>query len=252
MFDRRIAEVLMAKGWEFFRSPRQLVAFTGNHEADLVLNDLDRTPHAYVIACVMDRQVKAELAWLVPYRLSSRLGGFEFERLRPLSLEDVTRLMGEPEPLHRFPVIMAAHLHAAIRTIQREYEGNAARIWDNRPPSALVVYRFLQFQGVGPKIATMAANILARDLKVPMADYYSIDVSVDVHVRRVFSRLGLVPPDAPAEEFVYAARAISAEFPGLLDLPCWQIGRQWCRPQSPNCDECYMNPVCPCSKIGSG
>lgn len=40
-------------------------------------------------------------------------------------------------------------------------------------------------------------------------------------------------------------RALHPEFPGLLDLPTWQIGRTWCRPRDPRCSDCYMQPVCP-------
>ena len=42
-----------------------------------------------------------------------------------------------------------------------------------------MVYRFLEFNGVGPKIASMAANILAREFKIPFADYFSIDISAE-------------------------------------------------------------------------
>jgi endonuclease III len=85
-----------------------------------------------------------------------------------------------------------------------------------------------------------------------LADYYSVDVSVDVHVRRVFTRLGLVRDGATNEEIVYTARSLHPEFPGLMDLPVWEIGRNWCRPQRPKCAECYMHGVCEYSRSGSG
>ena len=135
-------------------------------------------------------EIKAELAGMIPYRLSQKIGGFEFKRLTDLSEHRIYRLMTKPDSLHRFPDQMTKNLHAAINHIKDEYGGIASRIWKGKPSSADVVYRFLQFRGVGPKIATLATNILARDFKVPFSDYYSIDVSVDVHVRRVFRRLG--------------------------------------------------------------
>lgn len=49
--------------------------------------------------------------------------------------------------------------------------------------------RFFGFNVVGVKIAIMATNILARDFKVPMQDLNCVDVSPDVQVRRVLTRL---------------------------------------------------------------
>jgi endonuclease III len=153
--------------------------------------------------------------------------------------------MSKPEPLHRFADTMSRLLHAAVQRISKEYAGDASRIWADRPSSAEVVYRFLEFDGVGPKIATMAANILARDFKVPFSDFCSIDISADVHVRRVFGRLGLCPPDASVEQLVFKARGLHPEFPGIMDLPSWEIGRLWCRPNAPLCSACYMQDLCP-------
>jgi endonuclease III len=96
----------------------------------------------------------------------------------------------------------------------------------------------------------MASNILAREFKIPFSDYFSIDISVDTHVRRVFYRLGLIPEKASVEQLIFRARELFPEFPGLLDSPCWEIGRKWCKPRNPECMNCYMNEICPNENIG--
>ncbi len=251
MTQNRILDVLVAEGKRLFNAPSELVRFTQVDGADQLLNDLDAHPHAFLIACIMDRQMRAEKAWLIPFRLVEKLGDFAFSTLSRLTLQEVTTLMTEPEPLHRYPAEMSNNLYSAIGRISRKYSGNAAAIWSGRPSSAEVVARFLGFRGAGPKIATMATNILARDFKIPLSDYYSIDVSTDVQVCRVFCRLGLIEADASREVLIYRARALYPEFPGLLDFPCWQIGRNWCRPQMRRCSECYMREVCPSAPQGT-
>ena len=84
------------------RAPPAPVLFSGNPIADDLLNDLSQHPHAFVLACVMDRQIKAELAWLIPHHFAEKLGNFEFSTLRALSLDDVRSLITKPRPLHRF------------------------------------------------------------------------------------------------------------------------------------------------------
>jgi endonuclease III len=181
--------------------------------------------------------------------MADAAGGSEFTRINRLTVARLEELLAGPPALHRFPEIMAQLLRSAIERIAKQYNGNASRIWSDRPSSAALVYRFLEFDGIGPKIATMAANILAQQFGVPIADHYSIDISPDVHVRRVFTRLGLVPSGATVEQVVYRARGINPEFPGLLDRPALHIGREWCKPKSPLCGSCIMSKVCP--KIGA-
>jgi endonuclease III len=239
---------------ELFRAERIPTSFTGVRAADALLNDLKRFPHALVLTYVADRQVKAEVAWRIPHELSQRLGGFAFNFLRAVPRERFREVFSDPSPLHRFPGTMSENVYAAVQRIAGRYCGNAANMWIGTPPSAEVVLRFLGFRRVGPKIATMATNILARDFKVPFSDYYSVDVSVDVHLRRVFTRLGLIPEDASVEQVVYRARALNPAFPGLMDLPAWEIGRKWCKPGNPNCAACYMLEGCPTGQrmVGDG
>lgn len=245
MNEKAIRDRLVEHGKTLFRAPKQLIHFTRETQADALLNDLTNHPHAFVLACVMDRQVKAEKAWLVPYRISQKIGGFSMAALRALSRADVHRLMAKPEPLHRFVDTMTDHFYSAVQRIMGNYASDAARIWAERPSSAEVVYRFLEFDGVGPKIGSMAANILAREFKIPFADYFSIDISADVHVRRVFARLGLCATDATVQQVIYKARALNPDFPGMMDLPSWEIGRNWCKSRGPECEGCYMKDLCP-------
>ena len=243
--EKEVCDRLVEHGQTLLSAPKKEIEFTRDRKADRLLNDLNDYPHAYVLACVMDRQVRAERAWIIPHRISEKLGEFSMKALRVLSLADVKLLMSKPEPLHRFADKMAEFFHSAVQRIVKEYEGNAARIWAGEPSSAEVVCRFLEFDGVGPKIASMGVNILARDFKIPFSDYTAIDISADVHVRRVFARLGLCCTGATVEQVVYKAKALHPNFSGIMDLPCWEIGRTWCKANGPECGGCYMRDLCP-------
>ena len=72
------------------------------------LNDFENHVHAFVFACIMDQQIKAEQAWLIPFRISQRLGDFRFEHLQELTLEEINGVMSNPKPLHRLRVHLAA------------------------------------------------------------------------------------------------------------------------------------------------
>jgi len=240
-----IAQKLVAQGYAALRRPPAPVDFVPLAEANTLLNDLEHHPHAFVLACLVDRQDIAERAWTLPYRLGERVGSWELADLAALSPEAIAKHILEPDALHRYPVTMAPVVYAALQRIVSQYGGDAGCLWADSPSSAAVVRRFLEFNGCGPKIATMAANILVRDFRVPVSDRYSIDVSVDVHVRRVMRRLGLVRPDCSDEEIIYRAREMNPKFPGVIDLGLWELGRSSCRPKSPTCEACNVEQLCP-------
>ena len=196
----------------------------------------------------MNRQIKAEITWLVPYRFQARLGSFEFTSLIALSQKQIVRVFVQRPPLHRLKLNMAEIFFSAIRRIREEYAGDASRIWSGTPGSATLVRRFLEFEGAGEKIATMAANSLVRDFKIPVSDRYSLDISADVQVGRAFERLGLVRQNASKEELIYAGRELNPTYPGVLDLAAWEIGKDWCHPRVPECGRCSMQDLCPTSR----
>ncbi len=241
---RRLRNRLVEEAKRRLKQPKQFVHFTHHLEADRILNDLENFPHAFVIACIADRQIKSEKAWLIPYELKRRIGSFSIGRLAKMKIGDFKNVMRRPSPLHRFPDDMAENIFYAIQHIVHHYDGDAKKIWNDRPASATLVRRFLEFRGVGPKIATMATNILVRYFRVPLSDYYSVDISVDVQIKRVFSRMGFVPKEAKADYIIYRARELWPEYPGIFDVVLWELGRTVCRPQEPKCQECPWARLC--------
>jgi endonuclease-3 len=92
----------------------------------------------------------------------------------------------------------------------------------------------------------MIVLLLEKHFKIHFTDldHRTMDVKPDVHVIRVFLRMGFI--DNPsANEALKAARELNPEFPGALDGPLWRIGKQWCKPFDPLCSSCIVNSVCP-------
>jgi len=194
-------------------------------DAEEILNNLEQFPHMFVLACVMDRQIKTGRARAIPYLIGKEIGGFEFHSFAEIKLSQFKEIFNRLKP-HRFNEKMAGYFYSAVQDIHKKHSDDAFKIWANKPKSALVIRRFLEFGGVGPKIANMATNILARDFKVPMLDFSSIDIAPDVQVKKFFVENGLLRKEASKEELIYLAREIYPEYPGILDIAAWEAGRK--------------------------
>ncbi|HDQ26359.1 MAG TPA: iron-sulfur cluster loop [bacterium] len=238
----KITEFFVEKGWGMMRRPKSVIRFTSDPDARALVNDIENYPHAFTLACIMDRQMPAEKVWAIPHRISKITGGFEFERMKTIS-KDGWEDIFVTHKLHRYKKIMAGFFYFAVRDIDEKYQGDASKIWNDNPPSVILVNRFRAFKGAGEKIATMAANILCREFKVKVKDYLAIDVSADVHVVRVFNRLGLISSGG-VDETIKAARELYPEYPGIFDLYAWKLGRDICRPTNPECAACELKSLC--------
>lgn len=239
-----LISILIQKGEELLNKPFVPFPFTKDEKIDEKLNDLVNCPHHFVLACIMDRQILAERAWKIPFLFGEKFGDHTFDRFLKISQKNTLSFFQENN-IHRFNETMANCFYKAIQRIQDDYQGDASRIWKGNLHSATIVRRFLQFDGVGIKIATMATNILARDFKITMQDKICIDISPDVQVKRVFTRLGLISKNASNDELIYCTRELNPNYPGIFDLSAWEIGRNWCRPTNPSCNDCFLKSNCP-------
>lgn len=258
----QVAQKLIEKGIFLLESNYKPTKFAGDPEdpdclkdpefnsvqvqrANDLINDLKFYPHAFVLACIMDTGVNAERAWQVPFRFSQVVGGFEIDQLLNKKEGEIAKIFIDNKFGVRYPNDKAEYFHSAIMRIHEEYDNDASRIWANKPTSAEVVRNFLGFKGIGIKVATMAANILVRDFKIEFKDKCCIDISPDVHVKRVLSRVGLISKDAKIEELNYCARQLYPKYPGVIDHPVWEIGRKSCHKTNPDCINCFLNDDCP-------
>ena len=66
----------------------------------------------------------------------------------------------------------------------------------------------------------------------------------DVHVKRVFGKLGFVKNHNDEDLIIYKAREINPTFPGMMDVACWDIGKKYCHPKNPECDNCPLKKIC--------
>jgi endonuclease-3 len=235
---------LVDEGRAALAQPRQPALFAYDPAADAILNDIEHCPQAFVLGCLANRMGKAKQAWKVPLRLSERFGTLDVTVLAQQTEADWARVARHPAPIHRRPELMATVLRLGVQRLQDAYDGDAARIWQGTPASATVVRRFLEFYGAGPKIASMATNTLVRQFKIPLHDYHFVDISVDVQVRRVMTRLGFVPEGATDDLLIYAAREAHPEFPGIFDLALWRIGQDVCIQRVPGCGTCSLAELC--------
>ena len=234
--DRRIKNRLL----EFSKSidPRELVPTVVPEAASLISD-----PFAFLLACSLDRGVKAEVAWTIPYDLKRALGSLDPYFLHEMSTGVLDSVI---QTLPRRP-----RYGRAARTVKNlaaivveECGGDAKRVWQGRTARELRD-TMRRIYGVGPEIASMVALLLERvyGLRFDDLDRRSINIKADVHTKRVLYRLGAAAGRDNGVA-VAAARRLNPEYPGALDSALWIVGRRWCREHGPDCKSCELAAVC--------
>ena len=92
----------------------------------------------------------------------------------------------------------------------------------------------IKFKGVGRKTANL---VLAKGFNKPA-------ICVDVHVHRIFNRLGYVKTKTPEEtEFAFREK-LPVKY--WLDINTLLVthGQNVCKPQKPNCSQCPISEWC--------
>lgn len=200
-----------------------------------------KNANKFLLASILDYQIKAEIAWESARRLSEDILGDTddlWETITACSL-DVWNAKWKEYSLH-----WLSKAHERVYTIGKRivayYGGDSRNIWEGQ--SIGEVLHRLSDLGVGPAISRMVVGALF-DTGILSG---RADVKADVHVCRVLGRLLMgssFPFDRP-EEAVEATRRMCPENPWLLDRALYMLGKSVCRAKNPRCEECEMSTLC--------
>jgi len=202
--------------------------------------------NTFLICCLLDWQMDANVAWEKGEELVKRL--VDDKDTTPEELWVTISSFPDKEWESKFEQYDKPHrfrkgytrLWRIANDICAWYDGDARNIWSGRSPFDALVH--LWALGAGDQISRMIVGAL-RDCGQLKGD--SGDVKADRHLRRVLGRAvyGEEISGTEAAKVIELTRNLSAD-PWQLDLPLWNVGKSCCRPTSPNCPNCYLQPHC--------
>lgn len=192
----------------------------------------------FLICCLLDYQIDANLAWRNGYRLVDQILGNPDDVWSQITSfqEEEWKSKFKEYHLHRFP-----NAHTRLwrfgKEILNRYDGDARQIWQNKG-SGEVLERLLALNA-GEQISRMIVGALLDSRQISGSG----DVKADLHVCRALGRIVYGEPTNPAAA-VELARQMNPSDPWELDQPLWKISKFYCRPDTPICSKCYLPLHC--------
>lgn len=134
-----------------------------DENADQVLTD---NPFALLMGMMLDQQYPMEHAFRGPAKVLERFGSLDPRRIADADPEAFAQLCATPPAVHRFPGSMATRIQALARLIVEEYDGDAARLWNEAPDGKELLRRMISLPGFGKQKAQIFVALLAKQLGV--------------------------------------------------------------------------------------
>jgi uncharacterized HhH-GPD family protein len=137
--------------------------FTDSDEANQLIA---KDPMALLIGFALDQQVTVEKAFSGPLAIKERVGTLDPAKLAATDLEPVFR---EKPAVHRFPAKMAERVHDLAVAVRDEYDGDAARVWEDAKNSDQLRANIEGLPGFGEMKVKALGAVLAKRYKLAKA-----------------------------------------------------------------------------------
>jgi uncharacterized HhH-GPD family protein len=136
-----------------------LLPFTGDDEADRLLA---QDPLALLIGFVLDQQVTLQKAFSGPLELKRRIDTLDASAIAGMNPDELEEAFKRRPALHRFPANMARRTRDLAAAIERDYGGDAGRVWLEARDGADLERRLLELPGIGEMKAKTLIAILGK------------------------------------------------------------------------------------------
>jgi uncharacterized HhH-GPD family protein len=138
--------------------------FTDSDEANaLIASD----PMALLVGFALDQQVQVQKAFSGPLVVRERLGSLDAATLADADLDAVFR---EKPAIHRFPGSMATRVHDLAVHVRDEYDGDAARVWNDAADADELRANLEGLPGFGEMKVKALGAVLAKQFGVAAAE----------------------------------------------------------------------------------
>lgn len=177
-----------------------------------------RDPFKVLIAGILSARSKDEITNKASEKLFSKAKNFE--ELKKLKLEEIKDCI---KPV-RFYNNKAKYLEKLPKIIETEFQ--------NKIPDELE--ELIKLPGVGRKTANL----------VLVAGFRKKAICVDVHLNRIFNRLGYIKTKNPYETEIALREKLPKKFWLDVNRIFVAFGQNLCRPISPYCSRCPIIKYC--------
>jgi uncharacterized HhH-GPD family protein len=141
----------------------RMVTIAQDPDADKVLAG---SPFALLTGMLLDQQYPMEHAFRGPHKILQRFGTLDPATIASADPDEFAALCSTPPAIHRYGKSMAGRVQQLARVIVDEYDGDAARVWNEAKSGADLMKRLQKLPGYGEQKAKIFTALLAKQFDV--------------------------------------------------------------------------------------
>ena len=115
---------------------------------------------------LLDQQFPMERAFAGPAKVLDRFGTLDPAEIAAADPEQFAALCATPPAVHRYPGSMATRIQALAAHVVQEYDGDAARLWQDAADGRDLLRRLQALPGFGKQKAQIFVALVGKQLGV--------------------------------------------------------------------------------------